>query len=166
MNQTLQQLRAAITEAIHGLTPEDLARHPQGKWCAAEILDHLNLTYMGTVKNLERCLRTGQTVASSDRSNKRWQRFFVTGLGLFPPGRKSPERARPRGLPPNQVTAEVLQNLARMEEVIRECETRFGNNRPIADHPGLGPLTVKEWRKFHVVHGLHHTKQILRLKQN
>jgi DinB superfamily len=166
MSETLQQLRTALIKAIHGMTPEDLARHPQGKWCAAEILDHLNLTYIGTAKNLERCLSQGHTVASPDRSGKRWQRWFVTGLGLYPPGRKSPERVHPRGLPPSQVTAEVLQNLAHMEEIICECESRFGNNRPIADHPLLGPLTVKEWRKFHVVHGMHHTKQILRLKQN
>jgi hypothetical protein len=166
MHTNLEELRAAIAEAIRGMTPDDLSRHPEGKWCAAEILDHLNLTYIGTAKNLERCLRSGQTFASSDRSTKRWQRLVVTGLGIFPPGRKSPERALPRGTPPEQVTAEILQNLARMEEIIRACEARFGGTKPVADHPVLGPLTVNEWRKFHLVHGKHHAKQILRLKQN
>ncbi|MGZ4836286.1 MAG: DUF1569 domain-containing protein [Terriglobales bacterium] len=28
------------------------------------------------------------------------------------------------------------------------------------DHPFLGPLTADEWRKFHWVHGRHHTRQI------
>ena len=166
MNANLESLRTAIAEAIHGMTLEDLSRHPEGKWCAAEILDHLNLTYIGTVKNLERCLRSGQTVASSDRSTKRWQRLVITGLGIFPPGRKSPDRVLPRGTPPQQVTAEIVQNLARMEEIIRACEARFGTTKPIADHPALGPLTVPEWRKFHLVHGKHHAKQILRLRQN
>jgi len=113
MNTNLEPLRAAIAEAIHGMTPDDLSRHPEGRWCAAEILDHLNLTYIGTAKNLERCLRSGQTVASSDRRSKRWPRLVVTGLGIFPPGRKSPDRFLPRGTRPQQVAAEILQNLAR-----------------------------------------------------
>ena len=166
MNDTLEQLRTAITEAIHGMTPAELARHPDGKWCAAEILDHLNLTYIGTAKNLQRCLTAGQTLASPDRRSKRWPRFFLTGLGLFPSGRKSPERVLPRNLPPSQVTVEVIQNLTHMEEIIRECEARFGNSKPVADHPVLGPLTTNEWSKFHLVHGRHHAKQILRLRQN
>jgi hypothetical protein len=28
----------------------------------------------------------------------------------------------------------------------------------------LGPLTGAQWRKFHLVHGLHHQKQLLRLR--
>jgi hypothetical protein len=166
MDANLEPLRAAIAEAIQGMTLDDLSRHPEGKWCAAEILDHLSLTYIGTAKNLERCLTSGHTVATSDRRSKRWQRLVVTGFGIFPPGRKSPDRVLPRGIPPQQVASEILQNLARMEEIIRACEARFGNTKPIADHPSLGPLTVSEWRKFHLVHGKHHAKQIMRLRQN
>ena len=165
MDTVLQELRTALSQAIQGMTTEELTRHLEGKWCTAEVLDHLNLTYIGTAKNLQRCITRGQTIASPDRSSKRWQRFFITGLGLFPRGRKSPERVLPRAMPPEQVVAEVMQNLARMEEIIRECEARFGNNKPVADHPVLGPLTVKEWRKFHLVHGRYHARQILRLRQ-
>jgi hypothetical protein len=32
------------------------------------------------------------------------------------------------------------------------------------DHPILGPFSIAQWRKFHLVHGLHHVKQIQRLK--
>jgi hypothetical protein len=28
------------------------------------------------------------------------------------------------------------------------------------DHPFLGPLTASQWRKFHLVHGRHHARQI------
>jgi hypothetical protein len=34
------------------------------------------------------------------------------------------------------------------------------------DHPILGPLTGGQWRKFHLVHGLHHVKQIRRLRES
>jgi hypothetical protein len=164
MSANLEQLSRAIAEAIDGMTPDDLLRHPEGKWSAAEILEHLNLTYLGTARNLERCLASGKTVASSDRSRKRWQRLVVTRLGWFPRRRKSPEPVLPRGLPAEQVTGEILKNLARMEKVIADCEARFGSKLPIADHPILGPLTAKEWRGFHLAHGRHHINQILRLK--
>jgi DinB superfamily len=166
MRADLEELRTALTEAIRGMSAEDLCRHPEGKWSAAEILDHLNLTYIGTVKNLERCVQAGHTRASSDRGSKRWQRWGITKLGYFPPGRKSPERVRPRNLPAEQVGAEVIQNLEQMQQVIAECEVLFGDTRPVADHPILGPLTTKEWRRFHLVHGKHHAKQILRLRNS
>ena len=150
MNANLEPLRAAIAEAIHGMTVEDLSRHPEGKWCAAEILDHLNLTYIGTAKNLERCLRSGQTVASSDRSTKRWQRLVVTGLGIFPAGRKSPDRVLPRGAPPQQVTAEIVQNLARMEEMIRACEARLREGLAHTPIASVGPVVSDELK----AHGL------------
>ena len=95
----------------------------------------------------------------------RWQRLIVIQVGYFPPGRKSPQRVLPRGTPAEQVKAEILQNVSRMDSVIHECETRFGRRQLLADHPVLGPLTASEWRKFHLVHGKHHAKQIRRLKQ-
>ena len=163
MSADLEQLNSAITKAIDGMGPEELLCHPDGKWCIADILEHLNLTYIGTAKNLERCLNSGNTLAGADRSSKRWQRIVVTRLRLFPRGRKSPERVVPRGLPPEQVKAEILTNLARMAKIIGDCETRFGNGKPVADHPVLGPLTAKEWRGFHLAHGRHHIKQLSRL---
>ncbi len=164
MDRKSNPLQRAIADAILGMTPEDLTRHPEGKWSTAEILEHLNLTYIGTVKGLGRCITSGETTASPDRSAKRLQRITVTKLGYFPNGRKSPERVLPRGLPAEQVKAEILENVARMQALIDECEARFGKRKPIADHPILGPLTAPEWRKFHLVHGRHHVKQILRLK--
>ena len=164
MSANLQQLSRAITKAIDGMTPDEWSRHADGKWSAAEILEHLNLSYVGSAKNLERCLASGHTIASSDRSSKWLQRLVVTGLQIFPKGRKSPERVLPRGVPVEQVKGEILKNLARMENVIADCEARFGSKRAIADHPALGPLTAKEWRGFHLTHGRHHLKQIARLK--
>jgi len=164
MGANLDQLGREITEAMGGMALEEWSRHPDGKWCAAEILEHLNLSYVGTAKNLERCLASGHTVASADRGSKRWQRLAVTRLGIFPDGRKSPERVLPRGLPVEQVKGEILKNLTRMQNAIADCEARFGSKLAIADHPVLGPLTAKEWRGFHLTHGRHHLKQILRLK--
>jgi len=165
MHPKLARLRNTLSEIVRGMTADDLTRHPDGKWSAAEILEHLNLTYTGTVRNLERCLAAGKPGASSDRRKMRWQRFAITRLGLFPRGRKAPERVLPRGMPPQQVVAETLQNLERMDGVIRDCELRFERGKPVADHPILGPLTACEWRAFHSAHGRHHARQIIRLRK-
>ena len=166
MDAKLAQLHVTLENAIRGMTLNDLTRHSGDKWTAAEILEHLNLTYIGTARNFERCLASGRPRASADRRSQRWARIVVTWLGYFPPGRKSPDRMCPRGTPAQQVTNEILQNLARMDAAIRESETRFGKHGLLADHPALGPLTAAEWRKFHLVHGMHHAKQILRLREN
>jgi hypothetical protein len=166
MHPKLAQLQEVLSQAIRGATTDELARHPEGKWSAAEILDHLNLTYIGTIKNLERCLAAGKPGATSDRKKNRWPRLLITRFGYFPGGRKSPDRVRPRGTPPEQVLAEVFANLSRMDDVISRCETHFDSRMPIADHPILGPLTAAEWRGFHATHGKHHASQIVRLRAN
>lgn len=164
MHPKLARLQHVLTRAMRDMTPEQLAFRPEGKWSACEILEHLNLTYIGTIKNLERRLAAGQPVATTDRGKSRWPRLLITHLGFFPSGRESPERIRPRGMPAEQVTAEIMQNLARMSDVISECESRFARRRPIANHPVLGPLTAAEWRGFHFAHGKHHARQILGLR--
>jgi hypothetical protein len=160
----LSDLRDQLAKAIDGMTAEDLARHPEGKWSSAEILDHLNQTYRGTVKNFEHCLATGKSGANIDRNVKRWQRRVVMWLGYIPSGLKSPERALPRGTPIGQLTTEIFENIARMENLIVTCDAQYGRGKSIAEHPILGPLTATEWRKFHCVHGTHHARQIIRLK--
>ena len=49
-------------------------------------------------------------------------------------------------------------------QVIAQCEERYGARVKVLDHPVLGPLTAKQWRKFHLIHGRHHVRQISRLK--
>ena len=163
MHTKLVKLQTTIESAIRGMISDDFARHAEDKWSAAEILEHLSLTYLGTARNFEKCIANGRPGASSDRRSKRWSRIVVTGLGFLPTGRKSSERVLPRGTPAHQVRDEIMSNLARMDAAIVEAEARFGRE-PLADHPVLGPLTADEWRSFHLVHGKHHAKQIIKLR--
>ena len=91
--------------------------------------------------------------------------FVVVGLGYMPAGRKAPEVARPRGLPTEHVRNEIGTTLVAMDAVITQCEARFGRHTKLLDHPILGPLTATQWRTLHVVHGRHHQKQLLRLRE-
>ena len=64
-----------------------------------------------------------------------------------------------------KVVAEIGPRIAAMDEVIAQCEQRYGSRIKILDHPVLGPLTARQWRKFHLAHGRHHVKQIRERRQ-
>jgi hypothetical protein len=146
------------------MTPEELTRHPEGKWSAAEVLEHLYLTYTGTVKGFERCLDQGKPLAGSPTMKQRFRTAVVTAAGYFPGGREAPKVSRPKGTPTERVMADIGPQIAAMDQVISQCEARYGKGTRVVDHPVLGPLTAQQWRKFHWVHGRHHLKQIQRLR--
>ncbi len=168
MDLYLERLQQAIASATRGLTGEDLTRHPEGHpegtWSVAEVLEHLYLTYAGTTKAFERCLQAGKPLATPITLKQRVGITLVTALGYLPAGRKAPERATPRGMPADKVMAEIGSQLAVMGKLIAQCEARHGTRTRVLDHPILGPLTARQWCKFHWVHGRHHIKQISRLR--
>ena len=164
MDAYLQRLQDAIASATLGMSAEDLARHPEGKWSSAQVLEHLYLTYTGTVKGCERCLQAGKPLARTPMLKDRMKAFVVTGLGYLPNGRKAPERTQPRGMLPDEITREIGLRISVMDDLITQCEARFGKRSRVLDHPFLGPLTARQWRKFHWVHGRHHLRQIRKLR--
>jgi DinB superfamily len=165
MDSRLEKLQSALTAATEGMSTDEVTWHPQGKWSAAEILEHLYLTYAGTTKGFERVAAAGKPLASPANMRQRARSFVAVGLGYIPEGRKSPAAVVPRGLPPEKVRAEVCEKITVMDEVIAGCESRFGSRVKLLDHPILGPLTAAQWRKFHLAHGLHHVRQIHRLRE-
>jgi Protein of unknown function (DUF1569) len=164
LHSDFQNLRQAIAEAIQGITEEELLRHPEGKWSVVEVLEHLLLTYKGSIKGFERCLEAGKPLASFPTWKQRLSAALVADMGYFPKGRQAPERTRPRGMPPQQVVAQIFPQIAALDDVIARCEMRYGLRSLLVDHPMLGPLTGRQWRGFHRAHGRHHLKQIHKLK--
>jgi NADPH:quinone reductase-like Zn-dependent oxidoreductase len=61
--------------------------------------------------------------------------------------------------------AEDMRTVVAMDAIIAQCEAHFGRRVHLLDHPILGPLTAIQWRKLHLVHGRHHQKQLLRLRE-
>lgn len=165
MDGYLQRLQEALAAAIQGMSSEDLLRHPEGKWSAAEVLEHLYLTYSGTVKGCERCLQNGKPLLSPPNFHNRMAKFVVVKIGHMPGGRAAPEGTRPIGMPAEQVVENLTAKIAVMDALLGRCEVRFGARTRFLSHPVLGPLTGAEWRKFHWVHGRHHVRQILALRQ-
>ena len=165
MDSQLENLKQALQSAMDGMTCEQLSWHPADKWCAAQVLEHLYLTYTGTIKGFEKTLAAGKPLVTPASMAKRVRAFVVVGLGYLRGGRTAPENTRPRGLAAEKVREEIVGKVAAMDSIIAQCEARFGRGAKLLDHPILGPLTGAQWRKFHLVHGKHHQKQILRLRE-
>src|SRR5271156_2330842 len=156
----LERLRQELDDAVGGASTSDLAVAAPGKWSAAQILEHLLLTYQGTNRGLMKCLEQGTPVVTRASLKHRFGTFMVVNLGHVPKGRKAPERVVPRGMAPDEPHRAIAPELQRMDSQLDECERRFGKRTKIMDHLLLGPLTPAEWRKFHWVHGRHHARQI------
>ncbi len=164
MDSRLEKLKQAVESSVEGLSGEQLSWHPPGKWCAAELLEHLFLTYTGTIKGFTKVLEAGRPLAMRVSMKQRLRTLVVVGFQHMPEGRKAPANTRPKGLPAENLRSEVGAKIAEMDAIIAQCEARFGPGRRLLDHPILGPLTASQWRKFHLVHGRHHVKQLLRLR--
>jgi hypothetical protein len=164
MDSRLLALRRVLDSAADGMSEEQLKWHPEGKWSTAEVLEHLFLAFTGTIKGFERVLEAGKPLVKPATLKQRFQTFFVVTCNYLPEGRKAPKQTVPRGLPVEKIRAEVAATIAAMDEIMTRCERRLGRGN-LLDHPILGPLTAAEWRKFHLIHGRHHAKQIDRLRQ-
>jgi len=160
----LRRLQAEIELAVQDMSVEQLSWHLPGKWSVGEILEHLYLTYTGTSKGLSRVLDSGNARGNGPTLKQRLGALIVVHMGYFPRGVKSPRVAVPRGVGSEKSLTEIGAKIAEMEEIMSRCEARFGPKARILDHPFLGPFSVSQWRKFHLVHGLHHVKQIRRLR--
>jgi Protein of unknown function (DUF1569) len=165
VDSRLDTLKQSLASAVEGMSSEQLSWHLPGKWCAAEVLEHLYLTYTGTTKGLERVITRGAPLATRQSVSQRVLTLVVVGLGYMPSGVEAPAMVRPRSLPVEQVRNEIWAKLAAMEAIIAQCEARFGRHVKLLDHPILGALTAAQWRALHLVHGRHHQKQLLRLRE-
>ncbi len=164
MESYLFRLHEVITAAVRDTTFEELAYQAEGKWSIAQILEHLYLSYTGTVKGFGKCLQLGKPIVTSSTVKQRAATFLITRIGYFPSGRKSPKQAQPRGVDPHTVMRQIGHEIEKMDAVITECESQFGRG-PVLDHPLLGPLTAAQWRKLHWLHARHHLRQVAKLKE-
>ncbi len=165
MNLHLEKLQQVLAASLADTSEEELRWHPPEKWCAGEVLEHLYLTYTGTLKGFERVIQAGKPLATLPTMRQRCRVLVAVDFGYLPEGRKAPANMEPRGLPAETVRTGIIPKIAEMDEIITHCEQQWGSRRKLLDHPILGPLTAAQWRKFHLVHGLHHVRQIERLRQ-
>jgi hypothetical protein len=61
----------------------------------------------------------------------------------------------------DELIARFSATLAAMDEVLNRIEPQ-AKDAPVLTHFLLGPLSVRQWRRFHRAHARHHTAQIER----
>jgi len=90
MDSRLEKLKEDLESAVEGMSSEQLNWHLPGKWCAAEVLEHLYLTYAGTIKGFEKVITSDKPLATRASMAHRVLTFVVVGLGHMPPDEKPP----------------------------------------------------------------------------
>ena len=124
------------------------------------MLEHLVLSYTATTKGLLRAMEAGRPERSRRTFGHRMRIFYVLGLGRFPAGVEAPKQTVPRDGLGSDPLRRFNDALVAMDASLADAERRFGHRTRVLSHPVLGPLTAQQWRRFHVVHGRHHFRQI------
>jgi len=167
MHSSLEQLHTSYAQALQGLSSQAIEVHPandQARWNARQIVEHLILTYQSSSAVFRERLAKGRPTQSQPKPYQRVQQFFVCRFGYFPTGRPAPPGVTPASsasepLGGDALAARLQSELQSMAEILVACEEQFGEKR-FATHQVLGPISAQQWRKFHVVHGTHHLKQL------
>ena len=160
MNRYLQRAHDALQHCAGALTQEQLAARPPGKWSIAEILEHLALTYSGTTAGAERAAARQRLTARRGDLRSRFRAFVVVECGYLPTGVEAPKRVVPVGIDPGTALAAAIGNLEKMDAALERAAATFGAGAKLMDHPIIGPLSTRQWRRFHWVHTRHHVRQI------
>jgi len=165
MHPLLKETLEEIESATAGMTESQLKYQPEGKWSAAQVLEHLSLTYEHTVKGANKVLTAGRNLGDQPSMIQRMMQMVVLDLKHFPRGRKSPEMVVPQGAMGGlEAVTRIRENLMAMDQRLAECREKIGTDGRVMNHPVLGPLSNEQWCVFHCVHAKHHMKQIRALR--
>ncbi len=167
MYPELEQIRREAERLTGEMPQEDWQHAPPGKWSCAQIFEHLLLSYTATTKGALRAMEVGKPLGGKPTVRDRISAFYVAGLGFLPAGRTAPNHTTPK----NGTGVESLRHfndaLVAMDVTLADAEKRFGSGVKLLNHPILGPLTAREWRRFHRTHARHHLKQVAqRVRRN
>lgn len=168
MHAVLEQVVCKIAKEVGGLSAETSQLHPKGleyKWSPQQVVEHLVLGYRLTSSHLQRRLDKAHVSRKQKRTYLQWSlQLMILSFGALPRGVPSldetvPIKGRFPAMDGRQLVDLLRQEIGAMDALFDSCRRKFGMER-VAAHPWLGPLRVDQWRRFHVVHGLHHVAQL------
>jgi DinB superfamily len=171
INSDLQKLYRELAHSLRGLDATQTQLHPPSrpdKWSIQQIVEHLLLTYSGTETAIKARLAKRTPTRAKPSLLQHFSQYAVTRLGYFPTGREAPPPVVPppttQPLSGEALTQAVAEQLAGLNGLFVEAENIFGASDRCANHMVLGPLSINQWSRFHLIHGEHHIKQILAIR--
>jgi hypothetical protein len=173
MNSDLHQLQRVLALSLHGLDANQTQLRPPtrpGNWSIQQIVEHLLLSYSGTETAIASRLIKRTPTSARPTLKHRLGQYLVLRLGYLPSGRKAPALVTPQpteqALTGEDLAHATADHLARLDLLFTEAEHLFGPTSPCIRHMALGPLSIQQWCRFQLVHGKHHVKQILSIRQS
>ncbi len=165
----LDQTRELLAVPLAGCSAEQLARHPAGdptRWNAQQVIEHLCATWCSTTGGIEDRLQKGRPLRTRPTLAQRCRQLAVCEFGFLPKRRAAPPAVLPKDAPGVPLTGDELiarfsATLAAMDEALNRIEPQ-AKDAPVLTHFLLGPLSVRQWRRFHRAHARHHAAQIER----
>jgi hypothetical protein len=124
-----------------------VGHQPVGNWSLGQVCNHLA---GGIILSVDGFPTKAPWVLRKTVGPIVWKR--VSTSGRMPEGVKIPEGFEPK--PDLDDRAEV--------EALRAAIQAFGmHTGPLAAHPFFGPLSHKDWERFHLIHAAHHLSYVL-----
>jgi Protein of unknown function (DUF1569) len=160
LSPELEHIRREAERLTGEMSQADWHYAPPGKWSCGQILEHLLLSYTATTKGALKAMQVGKPLGGRPRLRDRISTFYVTELGFLPSGRVAPKHTTPTKGAGLESLRPFNDALVALDATLADAEKRFGAGVKLLDHPILGPLTAKEWRRFHRTHARHHLKQL------
>jgi hypothetical protein len=175
MDSTLHQLQREIAFVLKGLDASQTQLRPASRrassdrWSIQQIVEHLLLTYAGTETALSARIAKRKPTLAKPSLPQHLAQYTVVRLGYFPTGRKAPPLVTPptttHPLSGDELTQAAIQHLEHLDQCCTEASGLFGSVERCATHMSLGPLSIEQWRKFQLIHGEHHLKQIVAIRK-
>ena len=160
VSAVVSSLPDLVLGPLAGRADPDWYQAPPGKWCPAQIVQHLALSLEYSARTFE-SRREHAPMRRRPRSARELIGYWlVLRFGWIPEGRQAPTGTRPAERPERvAVERHFRDGVERFLVLERELLPARGADL-FAKHPVLGDLTLPEWEHFHILHCAHHAKQI------
>ncbi len=171
MDKSLQALKDEMRSAVEDLDAAQTQLRPRQRpaaWSIQQIVEHLLLTYAWTAEVFQSRLARGNATKKAPTALQRIMQSAIVTCGYFPPGRGAPEPVQPKAttelLSGKELFSLVEAEVSRLEDLSTQAEEKFGSGRSVT-HFLLGPMSMRQWGRFHLVHARHHLKQIAAIRR-
>jgi hypothetical protein len=129
-------------------------------------VEHLCATWRSTIGGIEDRLQKSRPLRTRPTLAQRCRQLAVCEFGFLPQKREAPPAVLPKDAPGEPLSGDELivhfsATLAAMDNALDRIEPQ-AKDSPVLTHFQLGPLSVRQWRRFHRVHARHHVAQIER----